>query len=231
MQVCKSRYDIATVGRLFPSSSSDKVYKVTAFRPNEFPFCSCPSYIFSRSKQAKAEGVDQRTIPGSCKHLDQTLRDACDWQQERPDQYRFDETCPKCGGPLVDADLAKMLPDDPDASIDDLRALAAELRGEEAPPPLPKPVEYVVVVEARGTWNVHVTALTEEAAMAEALDTFAYDREPICVDQAKAVAAAPFVPTEPPKAKQPRKKAAGSAPARGRQKADPSALLKKASGT
>lgn len=231
MQVCASRWQLMDKGRLFPSSSSDQVYKVTAMRPNEFPFCSCKAYIFGRSKIAKREGVDQRTIPGTCKHLEQSLREACDWIQERSDQYQFNDLCPKCGGPLTDTDSNPQMPDDPDSSIDDLRALRAELMGEEAPAPLPKPVEWVVVIEARGTWNARVMAVTEDEAIATALDTYDYKDEVRAVDKAKAVGAAKMEQAEPAR-KAPRKKPAASAPTRGaRQKADPSALLKQASGS
>lgn len=245
MQVCKQRYEVMTGGRLFPSSSSDKVYKVTAYRPNEFAFCSCPSYIFSRSKQAKKEGVHQNTIPGSCKHLDETLRVTCDWIQERTGDYRYDEVCPKCGGPLVDTDTA-MIPDDPDMSIDDLRAMLAELRGEEAPAPLPKPQEFVVVVEARATWNVRVTTLTEDEALAAAKATVeaeptalatTADNALVALDKVKAIAAAPFVADPEPAAKPARKTAARKVPGRSgasqkpvgtRTQANASALLRKA---
>jgi hypothetical protein len=230
MQVCEKRHELSTVGRLFPSQSSDAVYKVTAYRKNEFPFCSCKSYIFGRSKIAKAEGVHQNTVPGTCKHLEQSLREGCDWIQEKPSDFQYDETCPKCGGPVVDDDVVSVTPEDPESQIDDLRALRAELMGEEPPAPLPKPREFVVVLEARGTWNVHVTALDEDAAMAEAADTFDFKVEPMAVDKTKAIAAAPFEPSEPEKPARAPRKAAASTPTRaGRNvKADAAALLKKA---
>lgn len=164
-QVCAQRHKVATDGILFPSKSSDKVYKVTAFRPDQFPFCSCPAYIFQRSKIAKAEGVHQNTIPGTCKHLQSVMASACDWRQDTDEQYQFTETCPKCGGPLVEeGDYS--IPDDPTHAVDDLRSLLADLNGEEAPAPLPKPEPWAIDYEYVVLRRVIVDALDEESATA-----------------------------------------------------------------
>lgn len=167
-QICAQRKTVATEGVRFPSSSSDKVYKVTAYRPDEFPFCSCPSYIFSRSKIAKAEGVHQNTIPGTCKHLEQVLSDTCDWRQESEEQYRFDSLCPKCGGPVVEEGSYE-IPEDPTLAVDDLRALMADLAGEEAPAPLPKAEPWAIDYEYVVLRRVIVNAF-DEATATEAFD-------------------------------------------------------------
>lgn len=227
MQVCKQRHTLATTGRLFPSSSSDKVYKVTAYVPNQFDFCSCPSYIFSRSKVAKAEGVHQNTIPGSCKHLDQSLREACDWIQKTDADYRFDQLCPKCHGELVD-DGDIEIPDDETAAIDDLRALMANLAGEEAPPPLPKPQEFCVDYTVTKTYRARLTTMTAEEAR-ENFSRGLHDTEELGSVMGEIVAVTPAAEVDAvPPAKKSRAKTA-TAPSGGpRKKADPSSLVAEA---
>lgn len=210
-QICAQRHKVATEGILFPSKSSDKVYKVTAFRPNEFPFCSCPAYIFSRSKEAKKEGVHQNTIPGSCKHLTQVLDSACDWRQETDEQYRFDGLCPKCHGPLVEeGDYA--LPDDPVHAVDDLRALLADMKGEEAPAPLPKPTPHTVEFSKIVSYRVQVDAIDPDAAAAIVnADPASWEGTvwEIATEHTTATATAGELPTKKPR-KAPAKKAAAS---------------------
>jgi hypothetical protein len=218
-QVCAQRHKVATEGILFPSKSSDKVYKVTAFRPGEFPFCSCPSYIFSRSKEAKKEGVHQNTIPGTCKHLESVLASACDWRQETEEQYQFNGICPKCAGPLVEEGTYE-IPDDPAHAVDDLRAMLAEINGEDAPAPLPKPQPYTIEFTMTTKHTVEVEALDASAA----LTTFS-ESPGDYVDQATEVDAYTVdnvkvrgATTDLPKPKKPRKAAAKkAAPARSRQ--------------
>lgn len=169
-QVCAQRHELATTGRFVPGSG-EKPYKVTAFRPDEFPFCSCRAYIFGRSKEAKrmqAEGIDihQKDVPGSCKHLDMVLAQTCDWRQERDADYQFSDVCPKCAGPLVE-EGATVLPDDDLSAIDDLRALQASLRGEDAPAPLPKPKPFVIEFTEVSRRQIEVVARDADAARAE----------------------------------------------------------------
>lgn len=215
-QVCAQRHKVATEGILFPSKSSDKVYKVTAYRPNEFPFCSCPSYIFTRSKIAKAEGVHQNTIPGSCKHLVSVLDSACDWRQETDEQYQFNDICPKCAGPLVEeGDYA--IPEDPSHAVDDLRAMLAEFSGEEAPAPLPKPVPWIVEFETTTRWRVSVEALDADSARAAFEANEDYVDQATEVDSGEATVTDVLPQAETPKPKKPRKAAAKKATARTRQ--------------
>jgi hypothetical protein len=122
MQVCAARHQLATEGIKVPSESSSKTYKCTAYRPNEYPFCPCPDYIFRRAKAAREDGVDQRTIPFECKHLVKLLRETCSWQQEGPGDYRYDDTCPECGGPVVEDET-----DDAPSDLEDLKRLLEEL--------------------------------------------------------------------------------------------------------
>lgn len=164
MQRCAQMHEVATIGRLFPSSSSDKVYKVTAFRPNQFPFCNCPAYIFSRSKKAKAEGVHQNSIPGECKHTKTMFASTCQWEQKTTAERRFDDTCPKCGGPVIDTDEVVYEVDER-AQIEDLRALAADLLGVEAPAPLPPAlVEYTVRITETRVHEFTFTATSDDDA-------------------------------------------------------------------
>lgn len=217
-QVCAQRHKVATEGILFPSKSSDKVYKVTAFRPDQFPFCSCPSYIFQRSKIAKSEGVHQNTIPGTCKHLQSVLASACDWRQETEEQYQFNDICPKCAGPLVEEGSYE-IPDDPNIAVDDLRALLAEMNGEDAPAPIPKPQPYTVEFTLVSTYRAEVTALDPTEALATFSEspgdyvTGAVEVGGYSVDDAKVLGAT----ADLPKPKKPRKAAAKKATARTRQ--------------
>jgi hypothetical protein len=123
MQICKARYDLSQGIDVW--GSGNKPYRVIAFRKGEFPFCSCPSYVYKRAKAAREEGVDQRTMSWSCKHLDQILPNACAWQQERPEDYRYNDICPACGGPLVD--VGDGTGDDQPADPQDLKRLLEEL--------------------------------------------------------------------------------------------------------
>lgn len=221
-QVCAQRHKVATEGILFPSSSSDKIYKVTAYRPNEFPFCSCPSYIFQRSKIAKAEGVHQNTIPGTCKHLQKVLAGSCDWRQDTEEQYQFNDICPKCAGPLVEeGDYS--IPEDPTHAVDDLRALMADLSGEEAPAPLPKPEPYVVEYQTTivQTRRITVEALDDGsgAAVLDAWKTAIADLPGELISEADPVheAGSVYKASDAPKPKKPRKAAAKKATARTRQ--------------
>lgn len=231
-QVCKQRYEVATVGRLFPSGSSDKVYKVTAFRPDQFPFCNCMGYIMRRKKQSTAEGCHPNEIPGSCKHTDQMFAETCDWRQESDGDYRYDGMCPKCAGPLVEeGDLS--LPDDPASAVDDLRAVLADLRGEEAPAPLPKAEPYVVefTTLVTQTRRITVEALDDGSgaqvteAWKQALDRgdsseLVSEREASAIDKM-------WKQADAPKVKKPRKAAAKKAAASDRtRKADVASLVK-----
>lgn len=232
-QVCAQRNHAATEGVSFPSKSSDKVYKVTAYRPNEFPFCSCPSYIFGRSKKAKemqAEGIDihQNEVPGSCKHLEQVLRDVCDWRQEADSDYQYDGLCPKCAGPVVEEGETE-LPDDPVHAVDDLRAMLADLAGEEAPAPLPKAEPYVVeftttIVQTR---RLTVEALDDGSGtqVTEAWKAAIAGHDPLTGppgeltgESSSSAFGNAWKADDAPKVKKPRKAAAKkAAPARGRQ--------------
>lgn len=134
MQICGQMAEVAQHKPQFPSSSSDKVYQVYMFRRNELPFCNCPAFIFGRSKKAKAEGIDPRLVPHTCKHTDVVAKRTCQWRQELPSDYRFDSTCPQCGGPVVEEGTVTY-PKDPKTSVDDLIAMRNELLGIEAPDP------------------------------------------------------------------------------------------------
>ena len=140
MQICGQMAEVARNKPLFPSKSSDKVYQVYMFRRNELPFCNCPAFIFGRSKKAKAEGVDPRLVPHTCKHTQAVEKRTCQWRQEMPGDYRFDGTCPNCGGPVVEEGEVEY-PKDPKTSVDDLVALRNELLGITPP----DPTEAVVI--------------------------------------------------------------------------------------
>lgn len=134
MQICRQMADVAQKHRHFPSKSSDRVYRVYMFHPNELPFCNCPAFIFGRSRKAKAEGIDPRLVPHTCKHTEKVDRETCQWRQQSGAEYRFDGTCPNCGGPVVEEGEITY-PKDPATNVDDLIALRNELLGIEPPDP------------------------------------------------------------------------------------------------
>lgn len=159
MQRCKKMSDIAREGVMFQSeSSAGKEYRVFAFRLNEMDSCNCIAFVMARNKEAKRlglkdKGVSAAGLASDCKHLREVRRVTCQWTQKSEDEYRYDETCPKCGGPVVE-EGTPMIPGgvghDAD-HVDDLRAMLVELKRPErsdadsggqstvAPPGSPQP--------------------------------------------------------------------------------------------
>lgn len=234
MQRCAQMHEVATVGALFPSRSSDRVYKVTAFRPNQFPFCNCPAYIFQRSKKAKADGVHQNSIPGDCKHVQAMFKNTCQWEQKTPADRRFDDACPQCGGQVIDTDEVVYEVDER-AQIEDLRALAADLLGEEAPAPLPPVlVEYTVRFTETRVHEYTFTATSGTDAAEQVSDLTgivgAHECKVVKTDLALLTlgpteATAPVPETPAPKKRPTKKAAAPSKPANGRSAKDAAAAL------
>lgn len=223
MQVCAQRNRVATEGRLFPSDSSDRVYKVTAFREDEWPFCNCMGFIMRRKKNATAEGTHPNETPGSCKHTEIVFKETCDWKQETDEQYQFDGLCPKCHGPLVE-EGDQVLPEDPTHAVDDLRSVLADLAGEEAPAPLPKPTPHEITFTQTVTRTVIVDALDPaEATAIFEKDSDDWIGQSVFVDESRfVVSAVPYVPK-----RKPRKKAPTAAKAAPRtRKADITDLVK-----
>jgi hypothetical protein len=149
MQRCKQMSDIANNGVKYQSESSDKEYSCFAFRLNDIDVCDCVSFVMNRNKEAKRLGLKERGISAAglasdCKHLRQIRKVTCQWTQKSESEYRYDETCPQCGGPVVE-EGTKMIPEgishDSD-HVDDLKAMLAELKGS------PEPGEVIAQVEA-----------------------------------------------------------------------------------
>jgi len=139
MQRCKQMSDIARNGVQFQSeSNADKTYLVEAFRLTEMDHCTCPAFSIARNKEAKRLGLKEKGISAAglasdCKHLREVRRVTCQWTQQSEDDYRWDGTCPKCGGALVD-EGKRMIPDGAGTDhVDDLKAMLAELKGTPEP--------------------------------------------------------------------------------------------------
>lgn len=174
MQVCAQRHEVATNGRVFPSKSGNKPHKVYAWKPGAPEvngcFCSCQAFIFGRSKVAKKEEaetgkhVDPRDVVFVCKHLQEVFDTTCDWIQHTDADYQYDQTCPKCRGPLVNDDDEIVVPEDTTGAVNDLRGLLADLAGEEPPEPLPEPQDFVVAFTVRTDYVVLVRATSDEEA-------------------------------------------------------------------
>lgn len=152
-QVCQNRYLISKGHRPFVSKSdpTKKPYKAYAFRPlPELPMCTCMPFLTGRKKQAKALNQPVGETVFSCSHLKRLFAETCDYIQTSTDEYQWSGKCPKCGDPLVDTDQVDM-PDDPDAQVDDLRKMLAELQGI-APPvtvhnPEPEPTPVATAAD------------------------------------------------------------------------------------
>lgn len=174
IQVCAQRHEVATNGRVFPSKSGNKPHKVYAWKPGAPEvngcFCSCQAFIFGRSKVAKKEEaetgkhVDPRDVVFVCKHLQEVFDTTCDWIQHTDADYQYDQTCPKCRGPLVNDDDEIVVPEDTTGAVNDLRGLLADLAGEEPPEPLPEPRSFVVEFTVSTEYTVMVTATSTEDA-------------------------------------------------------------------
>lgn len=119
-------------------SSADKQYHAFAFRLDEIDFCPCVAFVMARNKEAKRLGLKDKGISAAglasdCKHLKEIRRVTCQWTQESEADYRWDETCPKCGGAVVEEGRA-MIPEGAGTDhVDDLKAMLSELRGTPAP--------------------------------------------------------------------------------------------------
>lgn len=142
-QICEERYLLSLGYKPNKSKSNpSKVYRTYAFRDGEKPFCDCFPFMRGRAKRAKELGVTTDKVDWTCGHLDKLFAETCDWVQGDTDEFRWDATCPKCGGPVVNTDTVDM-PEDRDSQVDDLRVLLAELRGEAVTPaaaPEPTPL-------------------------------------------------------------------------------------------
>jgi hypothetical protein len=148
MQRCRQMSDIAREGVKFQSeSSAGKEYHAFAFRLDEMDFCPCIAFVMARNKEAKRLGLKDKGISAAglasdCKHLKEIRRVTCQWTQRDEGEYRWDGTCPKCGGPLVE-EGRPMIPDGAGTDhVDDLKTLLAELKG------APEPGEVVAEVVA-----------------------------------------------------------------------------------
>lgn len=175
MQICAKRKQ-ASEGIIFPSNSGSKPHKAYAWKEDapevHGAFCSCQAYIFGRSKIAKAEGVDPRTVAFVCKHLKVVFDSYCGWKQTGEHDYQYDRTCPQCGGDVIDTDDA-LIPEDTAGAVDDLRAMLAEMDGEEPPPPIAQPKDYEVVVDVTEVRRFVVNATDEDQAKVLALKMWA----------------------------------------------------------
>lgn len=167
MQICAKRAEAAQ-GIMFPSDSGSKPHKAYAWKEGAAElngcFCSCKAFIFGRSRIAKAEGTSPQEVTFVCKHLQSVFDNYCGWHQTNENEYRYDRTCPKCGGDVIDTD-DNLVPDNPDDAVDDLRAMLAEMNGEEAPAPIARqPEEWTVIFKMEVTYSGKVTAHTREEA-------------------------------------------------------------------
>lgn len=133
MQKCMQMVRIANgeIGARFPSKSSSKEYRVYAFREGEVPFCNCMGFIMSRKKDAVARGIPTENGTGTCPHIREVMAHTCQWQQTTAEDYRYDSTCPSCGGPLWDTDNP-VLPADVSGMEQDLEILLTELLDDSA---------------------------------------------------------------------------------------------------
>ena len=65
------------------------------FSERHVPFCSCKSYEFSKAE------------PRWCKHLQKIIDETCPWHQvTHKAPVNLDNTCPLCGGPTVQVEVA-----------------------------------------------------------------------------------------------------------------------------
>lgn len=143
MQMCQARFEIAHSHAEYPSKSNpDKKYNTYIFR-EVGNTCTCFPFLTGRKKLVKNGGSDDEVRNFTCSHVKHLLANTCDWVQQPSDDYEFSGKCPKCGGPVVDAD--GLIAPDTDATIADLRALFAELRA--ASPDTSTTVETVAVTE------------------------------------------------------------------------------------
>jgi hypothetical protein len=169
MQRCRQMSDIAREGVKFQSeSSAGKEYHAFAFRLDEMDFCPCIAFVMARNKEAKRLGLKDKGISAAglasdCKHLKEIRRVTCQWTQRDEGEYRWDGTCPKCGGPLVE-EGRPMIPDGAGTDhVDDLKTLLAELKG------APEPGEVVAEVVAPPSADVaEINAADKAAGTADA---------------------------------------------------------------
>ena len=91
------------------SSSSAKTYTVTMFRGDELPACTCTGFMTKRNRNANLAGGGfpgagaglARTTPAWCKHLEEVRNATCAWEQAT--EETAPESCPRCGGPVVES--------------------------------------------------------------------------------------------------------------------------------
>lgn len=131
-------------------SDADKKYEVRIWTPGEFPSCTCVSFKINKNKIANqlgggGKGAGKGLAEGTaawCKHLTYIEKSVCHWEQKDDADFRFDATCPKCHGPVVD-DL-----DGPavgnDAALADLLALREELTGKPVQVPTSDPLIDII---------------------------------------------------------------------------------------
>lgn len=139
MQMCETRWLISKQFKPYPSSSNpNKLYRLYVWddQNGKYPLCTCMPYLTGRKRKAVELGVPiNRDVEYVCSHQREFWADVaagviCDWKQDTTNDYRYDGHCPKCGGPIVDTEVANVqIPDDPEGKIADLKALLDEFRG------------------------------------------------------------------------------------------------------
>lgn len=145
-RMCKQRYDVMTSHVDFESASNpEKTYRVYAFRDGEVPMCTCFPFLTARKKAAKANGIPTNEALGTCKHLKQVMAETCQWTERDGHGgaigYAYDDTCPNCGGPVVDTDSHAPSADDRANIIESLASLHAEMEKDD--PSFPDPERIV----------------------------------------------------------------------------------------
>lgn len=147
MQVCMKRQQAMIAPIPFPSSSSDKVYKVYLYREGrKLPMCTCMPYLRSRKKIVEQTGQPTDSVAGTCRHIREAHAGTCDWSEE-DGGYQFSGVCPKCGERAVEVDEdGHVVETSKDDAVQALLELRAKRSGTDLPaaPEVPKPPRFAV---------------------------------------------------------------------------------------
>jgi hypothetical protein len=68
--------------------------QVVAFDERTEATCSCPAFKFSK------------TFPKNCKHIEQAVKELCDYHEQVDGPPDEKGVCPKCGGPTITVRVA-----------------------------------------------------------------------------------------------------------------------------
>lgn len=156
MQICKARHDATVAPIHFGSKSGGpnaKGYNVYIFRQDNedrgalAPLCTCMPFLTKRKKLAAANGTPIDETWSTCKHIDEAKANTCDWTEKDKDKpgFVYGTECPKCGGPIVETDAPPTpvpTPASNKESLEEVRKLAAELKGETYVPLDDEPEEF-----------------------------------------------------------------------------------------